>query len=65
MQVLYVHETARDMCILGSFVVIGLQALGKLSAMAEEIGAANLGDLEGFARDMSEEVLQIRQVLLQ
>lgn len=49
--------------MLGSFVV-GLQALGKLSAMAEEIGAANLGDLEGFARDMSEEVLQIRQVLL-
>lgn len=31
--------------------------------MAEEIGAANLGDLEGFARDMSEEVRQIRQVV--
>lgn len=40
-----------------------LQALGKLSAQAEEVGAANLGDLDGFIKDMSEEVCKLRQVL--
>lgn len=38
------------------------QALAKLSKQAEEVGAANLGDLEGFANEMSEEVSQIREV---
>lgn len=37
------------------------QALSKLSAQAEDLGAANLGDLEGFAKDMSEEVSKLRQ----
>ncbi|CAM9486976.1 unnamed protein product, partial [Scytosiphon promiscuus] len=37
------------------------EALGKLSAQAEEVGAANLGDLEGFAQDMSTEVRQLQQ----
>lgn len=38
------------------------QALRKLSAQAEDLGAANLGDLEGFAKDMSEDVSKLRQV---
>ena len=38
------------------------QALGKLSAQAEEVGAANLGDLDGFAKDMTAEVCKLRQV---
>ncbi|CAM9731147.1 unnamed protein product [Ectocarpus fasciculatus] len=37
------------------------EALSKLSAQAEDLGAANLGDLEGFAKDMSEEVSKLRQ----
>ncbi|CAM9513369.1 unnamed protein product [Ectocarpus sp. 13 AM-2016] len=37
------------------------EALRKLSAQAEDLGAANLGDLEGFAKDMSEEVSKLRQ----
>lgn len=39
-----------------------VQAFGRLSAQAEEIGAANLGDLEGLALDMSEEIRQICDV---
>lgn len=38
------------------------QALAKVSAQAEEIGAANLGDLEGFALDMSTEIEKLREV---
>ncbi|CAM9697464.1 unnamed protein product [Ectocarpus sp. 4 AP-2014] len=37
------------------------EALRKLSAQAEDLGAANLGDLVGFAKDMSEEVSKLRQ----
>ncbi|CAB1119539.1 unnamed protein product [Ectocarpus sp. CCAP 1310/34] len=37
------------------------EALRKLSAQADDLGAANLGDLEGFAKDMSEEVSKLRQ----
>eukprot|EP00752_Nemacystus_decipiens_P012424 g11006.t1 len=37
------------------------EALGKLSAQAEEVGAANLGDLDGFAKEMSAEVDILRQ----
>ncbi|CAN0069157.1 unnamed protein product [Ectocarpus sp. 6 AP-2014] len=37
------------------------EALRKLSAQAEDLGAANLGDLEGFAKDMSEDVSKLRQ----
>lgn len=38
------------------------QAFGKLSAQAEEVGAANLGDLEGFTRDMAKELRRMRKV---
>eukprot|EP00903_Cladosiphon_okamuranus_P020056 g18422.t1 len=37
------------------------EALGKLSAQAEEVGAANLGDLDGLANEMSAEVEKLRQ----
>ncbi|CAM9121880.1 unnamed protein product [Ectocarpus sp. 8 AP-2014] len=37
------------------------EALRKLSAQAEDLGAANLGDLEGFAKNMSEDVSKLRQ----
>ena len=40
-----------------------MQALAKVSAQAEEIGAANLGDLMGFTLSMSKEVEQLREVL--
>lgn len=33
-----------------------------MTTKAEELGAANLGDLEGFARDMSSEAHQLREV---
>eukprot|EP00904_Undaria_pinnatifida_P008388 jgi/Undpi1/467/HiC_scaffold_1.g00463.m1 len=39
-----------------------LEAFGKLSSQAEEVGAANLGDLEGFTRDMAKDLHQMRKV---
>lgn len=38
------------------------QALRRMSVQAEYTGAANLGDLEGFADEMSEEVNRLREV---
>ncbi|CAN0377232.1 unnamed protein product [Ascophyllum nodosum] len=38
-------------------------ALAKVSAQAEEIGAANLGDLMGFTLSMSKEVEQLREMV--
>lgn len=55
-------STSENKCITASPRFAILQALGKLSAQAEEVGAANLGDLDGFIKDMSEEVRKLRQV---
>lgn len=44
------------------FFIVCHQALRRLAVQAEDIGAANLGDLEGFARDMALEVHILRQV---
>ena len=54
------HQTYAPLNFI--FVCPYHQALGKLSAQAEEVGAANLGDLDGFAKEMTAEVDTLRQV---